>query len=81
MTPDQEARANDAANLILHELAAAQTEDECEAIATKHAKTFARLQQVHNVRAIHIINLASMRKTAFNRAQDAANKQQMDMFR
>ena len=81
MTPDQEARANDAANLILHELAAAQTEDECEAIATKHAKTFARLQEVHPVRAIHIINLASMRKTAFNRAARHHDQQQEDMFR
>ena len=69
MTPDQEARANDAANKILDELDAAQTADECEAVATKHAKTFARLQEVHPVRALHIMNMAGLRKTEFNRAR------------
>ena len=81
MTPDQEARANDAANMILAELDAAQTADECEAVATKHAKTFARLQEVHPVRALHIINLAGLRKRDFTRAARRHNQQQEDLFR
>ena len=85
MTPDQEARANDAANKILAELDAAQTADECEAVATKHAKTFVRLQEVHSVRALHIMNLATLRKKDFTRAARAydqqQDQQQEDMFR
>ena len=85
MTPDQEARANDAANMILAELDAAQTADECEAVAGKHAKTFARLQEVHPVRALHIMNLATLRKKDFTRAARAYdqqhNQQQEDLFR
>ena len=85
MTPDQEARANDAANKILAELDAAQTADECEAVATKHAKTFVRLQEVHPVRALHIMNLATLRKKDFTRAARAydqqQDQQQEDMFR
>ena len=76
VTPNQEARANDAANVILDELDAAQTADECEAVATKHAKTFARLQEVYPVRALHIMNLAGLRKTEFNRAARAYDQQQ-----
>ena len=85
MTPDQEARANDAANKILAELDAAQTADECESVATKHAKTFARLQEVHPVRALHIMNLAGLRKRDFTRAARRHNQQQdqqqEDLFR
>ena len=80
MKPDQEARANDAANIILEELRAAETVGECEAVSIKHAKTFARLQQVHPARAFHIINLASVRKGDFARAARAKNQQQQDMF-
>jgi len=69
MTPDQEAAANDYANKILAELRAASTPAECAAISEKHAKAFARLQEVHPVRAIHIINLASMKKREFEVAQ------------
>jgi hypothetical protein len=81
VTPDQEARANDAANMILAELDAAQTADECEAVAGKHAKTFARLQEVHPVRALHIMNLAGLRKRDFTRAARAYDQQQEDLFR
>jgi hypothetical protein len=82
VTPDQEARANDAANMILAELDAAQTADECEAVATKHEKTFDRLQEVHPVRALHIINLATLRKRDFTRAYDQQqDQQQEDLFR
>lgn len=62
---DQERRANEYANLILAELRAAQTPDECAAISEKYAKAFARLQAVHPVRAMHIVNLASMKKKEF----------------
>jgi hypothetical protein len=85
VTPDQEARANDAANKILAELDAAQTADECEAVAGKHAKTFVRLLEVHPVRALHIMNLAGLRKKDFTRAARAYdqqhNQQQKDLFR
>ena len=81
MTPSQEARANDAANMILAKLDAAQTTNECEAIAAKHAKTFARLQEVHPVRALHIMNLATLRKRDFTRAARRHNQQQEDLFR
>jgi hypothetical protein len=81
VTPDQEARANDAANMILAELDAAQTADECEAIAAKHAKTFVRLQEVSPVRALHIMNLATLRKRDFTRAARRHNQQQEDLFR
>lgn len=73
---DQERRANDYANMILDELRAAQTPDECAAISDKHAKAFARLQDVHPVRAIHIVNLASMKKREF----EMAWKEQTDLF-
>jgi hypothetical protein len=81
VTPDQEVRANDSANMILAELDAAQTADECEAIAGRHAKTFARLQEVHPVRALHIMNLATLRKKDFTRAARAYDQQQEDLFR
>ncbi len=69
MTLTQEAAANDAANKILAALRAAKTPAECAAISEKAAKTFARLQEVHPVRAIHIVNLAQMKKREF--AQNA----------
>jgi hypothetical protein len=81
VTPEQEARANDAANMILAELDAAQTADECEAVAGKHAKTFARLQEVSPVRALHIMNLAGLRKRDFTRAARAYDQHQEDLFR
>lgn len=62
---DQERRANEYANKILAQLRAAQTPDECAAISDKYAKVFARLQAAHPVRAIHIVNLASMKKREF----------------
>ena len=80
MTPDQEARANDAANMILAELDAAQTANECVAVSRKHAKIFARLQEVHPVRALHIINLAGLRKRDFARAARAYYEQQEDVL-
>ena len=84
MTPDHEARANDAANLILEELRAAETVGECKAVSIKHAKTFARLQQVHPARAFHIINLASVRKGDFarweERRKQQRNQEQQDLF-
>ena len=85
VTPEQEDRANDAANKIIAELIAAQTADECEAVAAQHAAVFARLQAVHPVRALHIINLAGLRKRDFTRAARAETqqqrKQQEDLFR
>lgn len=68
MTPDQEARANDYANQILAELRAASTPEECAEIGERTAKVFARIQEVHPVRAIHIVNLASMKKREFENA-------------
>lgn len=65
MTPEQEGRANDAANKILAELDAATSPQECAEIGERHAKIFARLQEVHPVRAIHIVNLAKMKKREF----------------
>lgn len=65
MTPEQEAAANDAANKILAALRAAKTPAECAAISAKAAKTFERLQEIHPVRAIHIVNLAEMKKREF----------------
>jgi hypothetical protein len=73
---DQERRANEYANKILDELRAAQTPDECAAVSDKHAKAFARLQSVHPVRAIHIVNLASMKKREF----EMAWQEQTDLF-
>jgi len=68
VTPDQEAKANDAANKILAALRAAKTPQECAIISEKSAKTFARLQEVHPVRAIHIVNLAGIKKREFENA-------------
>lgn len=67
MTPDQEAKANEAANKILAALRAARTPQECAAVSEESAKIFARLQEVHPVRATHIVNLASMKKREFDR--------------
>ena len=67
MTPEQEAAANIAANNIIRELTAAQTPEECEAISKRTEKVFARLQQVHPVRAIHIVNLAKLKKREFEK--------------
>jgi len=69
MTPEQEACANDYANAILAELRAASTSAQCAAISEKYANAFERLQEVHPVRAIHIVNLASMKKREFEVAQ------------
>lgn len=68
MTPEQEDRANDAANKILAALRAASTPAECAAISAKAAKVFERLQEVHPVRAIHIVNLAEVKKQEFANA-------------
>jgi hypothetical protein len=65
VTPEQEGRANDAANEILAELRAATSPQECAEIGERNAKIFARLQEVHPVRAIHIVNLAKMKKREF----------------
>jgi hypothetical protein len=81
VTPEQEARANDAANMILAELDAAKTADECEAVSEKHTNIFARLKEVHPVRALHIMNLAGLRKRDFTRATRRHNQQQEDLFR
>lgn len=67
MTPDQERRANEYANQVLAELRAASTPGECAEVSERHAKGFARLQEVYPVRAIHIVNLASMKKREFER--------------
>ena len=80
MTPDQEAKANDAANRILAELDAAKTAQECADISEKHAKVFARLQKVHPVRAIHIVNLASLKKREFEQMQKKKNQAQAELW-
>lgn len=77
---DQERRANEYANMILAELRAAQTEEECAAISEKHAKVFARLQEVHPVRAIHIVNLASVKKREFAMQKSSEAQEQIDLF-
>jgi hypothetical protein len=68
VTPEQEARANDYANAILAELRAASTPAQCAAISAKYAKAFERLQEAHPARAIHIVNLAEMKKREFQNA-------------
>ena len=80
LTPGQEAKANAAANEILDALAAAKTEAECAAIAERSAKVFQRLEQVHPVRAIHIKNLAALRKAQFAQARRQASKAQQDLW-
>ena len=80
VTPDQEAKANDAANRILAELDAAKTAQECADISEKHAKVFARLQKVHPVRAIHIVNLASLKKREFEQMQKKKNQAQAELW-
>ncbi len=70
MTPEQEAAANVAANKIIRELTAAKTPEECEAISRRTEKLFKRLQQVHPVRAIHIVNLAKVKKREFQRQEE-----------
>jgi len=71
MTPEQEKAANEAANKILAALRAARTPEECEEIGRKSAKVFARLQEVHPVRAIHIVNLADVKKREFAKNETA----------
>lgn len=80
MTPEQEARANEAANAILDELRAASTPDECAEIAKRSEKIFARLQEVHPMRAIHIVNLSIMKKREFEEMERKRNKEQMDLW-
>lgn len=80
MTPKQEAAANEAANKVLAELRAASTPAECAAVAEKHAKVFERLESVHPVRAIHIMNLAALKRKEFEMIQRAENKAQADLF-
>jgi len=80
MTPDQERKANDAANAILAELDKAETPEECEAISEKHAKVFARLQQVHPVRAIHIVNLACLKKREFEQMKNRQAQEQAALW-
>lgn len=74
MTPKQEAAANVAAKKILDELDAAQSPEECAAISKRTAKVFARLQEVHPVRALHIINLAKLKKREFEKMEDQAQE-------
>jgi len=81
MTPDQEAKANDAANAILSELTAAKTPEECEAISQKYAKIFKRLQEVHPVRAIHIVNLACLKKREFERMKREEKQAQAELWK
>jgi len=80
MTPDQEAKANEAANKIIEELRAASTPEQCAEIGDRTAKVFARLQQVHEVRAIHIVNLAKMKQMEFEMKREAENQAQADLF-
>lgn len=80
MTPEQEAKANDAANMILAELTAAKTPEECAAISEKHAKIFKRLQEVHPVRAIHIVNLAALKKREFEQMKDRQAQEQAELW-
>lgn len=80
MTPEQEAKANAAANDILQSLRDAKTPEECAEIGQRTSKIFARLQEVHPVRAIHIINLANMRKRDFDREREQKRKQQMELW-
>lgn len=72
--------ANDAANKILEELRAAQTLEECAAIGERTAKVFARLQEVHPVRAIHIVNLAQVKKRELEMRKERENQAQADLF-
>lgn len=65
MTPDQERKANEIANKILLALRDAKTPAECAEIAEKSAKAFERLQEVHPVRALHIMNAAGAKKREF----------------
>ena len=74
MTPEQEARANDYANAILAELRAASTPAQCAAISAKYAKAFERLEKAHPVRAIHIVNLAEVKKQEFANAAKTVPK-------
>jgi len=80
MTPDKEAKANDAANAILDELRAAKTPEECAEIGERTAKVFKRLQQVHPVRAIHIVNLAKLKQKEFKEMAKRKAQEQMDLW-
>jgi len=80
VTPEQEDAANKAANKILAALRAARTPEECEEIGNRSAKVFARLQEVHPVRAIHIVNLADVKKREFEEMKRRENQKQADMF-
>ena len=80
MIPDQEAKANDAANMMLAELRSARTPEECAAISEKHAKIFKRLQEVHPVRAIHIVNLATLKKKEFDEMKRKKQQDQEDLW-
>ncbi len=80
VTPDQEAKANQAANMILAELEAAKTPEECAAISEKHAKIFKRLEEVHPVRAIHIVNLAKMKKREFAEMERKEQQKQAELW-
>lgn len=69
MTPEQEARANDAANKILDDLRNARSPEECAEIGERTAKVFARLQEVHPVRAKHIVALAMLKRKELSKRE------------
>lgn len=77
---DQEAKANEAANSILAELRAASSPEECAEIGQRTSKIFARLQEVHPVRAIHIINLAGQKKRDFEQSRRKENRRQAELW-
>jgi hypothetical protein len=85
VTPDQKRRANQAANAILEELRGATTPEECEEIGIRTSKIFARLQQVHAPRAIHIVNMAGVKKREFAEMERANHRrniqEQMELWK
>lgn len=80
VTPEQEAAANKAANEILDALRNAKTDAECAEIGQRTSKVFARLQEVHPVRAIHIVNLAGQKKREFEKARRKENQRQAELW-
>ena len=67
MSDTTQTAANDLANALLAKLDAATSVKELRALSGQHGAGFARLQQVHPVRAIHIVNMTTMKRRELGR--------------
>lgn len=71
---------NPNAEAILDALRAATSAEECEAASARFAREFADLQKSDPVRAIHVVNLAKLKRKQFEQARERANREQGELW-